>query len=238
MRKRDFRLTAASIILSAAMIAGTVPAYEGDLTMEDVPVTEQVFVAEETPQEEAPQGEAPQEGEAPAPAPADDVWVVNNEAITPQIEDADQLRFDKATGGIYGEKYQPIAVISTQIVAGSNYAYLCRTPLTEAYSPVWKIIVVYEDLEGEIKLTSIRDLTLDDLKTVEEGTPEDATGAWEPAGAEAPAEDEEAAAEEETADGAAADAAPAADTGAAGAESLLRQLFRTQYLKLSKPSTK
>ena len=226
MRKKNFRLTAASLILSAAMIAGPVPAYEGDLVMEDVPTTEQVFMPEETSQEPAPQEEeapapqeeeapAPQEEEAPAPAstPADGAWVVNNEAITPQIEDADQLRFDKAVGGLYGEKYQPIAVLATQLVAGNNYAYLCRTPLTEAYAPVWRIIVVYEDLEGEVKLTSIRDLAIDDLKTVDEGTAEDASGAWEIAGAKETAEDgagEDAAA---VAD-AAADTAEAADASA------------------------
>ena len=221
MRKKNFRLTAASLILSAAIIAGPVPAYEGDFVMEDVPTTEQVFMPEEAPQEgeapAAPEGEAPapQEGEAPAPAPApaEGEWVVNNEAITPQIEDADQLRFDKAVGGLYGEKYQPIAVLATQLVAGNNYAYLCRTPLTEAYAPVWRIIVVYEDLEGEVKLTSIRDLTIDDLKTVDEdeGATEDATGAWEIVGAQETAE-------ETSGDGAAEDASGETGDAAEGAE--------------------
>lgn len=215
--RKNFKLTAASLIISAAMLAGTVPAFEGDIVMEDVPTTEEVFVVDEpAPQEgEAP---APQEGEAPAPeggeapapqeetpalAQASDVWVVNSEALTPQLEDTDQVRFDKATAGLYGEKYQPIAVLATQVVAGSNYAYLCRTPLTEAYAPVWKIIVVYEDLEGNPKLTSIRDLTIDDLKTAAEGTAEEATGAWEIAGAQAITED--ATADEAAADGAATD---------------------------------
>ncbi len=206
MRKKSFRLTAASIILSAAMIAGTVPAYEGDLAMEDVPTTEQVFVAEETPQEPAPEGEAP--------APANDAWVVNNQAITPQINDTDQVRFDKAVSGLYGEKYQPIAVLASQLVAGNNYAYLCRTPLTEAYAPVWKIIVVYEDLDGNSKLTSIRDLAIDDLKTVAESPAEDASGAWEIAGAkEEAAEDTDTETDADTA----ADAATGADAAEAAA---------------------
>lgn len=221
--RKNFKLTAASLIISAAMLAGTVPAFEGDIVMEDVPTTEEVFVVDEpapqegeapAPQEgeaPAPEGEAPApEGEEPAPqeetpalAQASDVWVVNSEALTPQLEDTDQVRFDKATAGLYGEKYQPIAVLATQVVAGSNYAYLCRTPLTEAYAPVWKIIVVYEDLEGNPKLTSIRDLTIDDLKTAAEGTAEEATGAWEIAGAQAITED--ATADEAAADGAATD---------------------------------
>ncbi len=219
--RKNFKLTAASLILSAAMIAGTVPAFEGDIVMEDVPTTEEVFVVDEpAPQEE--EAPAPEEGEAPAPeggeapapqeetpavAQASDAWVVNSEALTPQIEDADQVRFDKATAGLYGEKYQPIAILATQVVAGSNYAYLCRTPLTEAYAPVWKIIVVYEDLEGNPKLTSIRDLTIDDLKTVAEGTAEEATGAWEIEGAQAITEN--ATADTAAADGAATDAATA-----------------------------
>ena len=206
MRKKSFRLTAASIILSAAMIAGTVPAYEGDLAMEDVPTTEQVFVAEETPQEPAPEGEAP--------APANDAWVVNNQAITPQINDTDQVRFDKAVAGLYGEKYQPIAVLASQLVAGNNYAYLCRTPLTEAYAPVWKIIVVYEDLDGNSKLTSIRDLAIDDLKTVAESPAEDASGAWEIVGAkEEAAEDTDTETDADTT----ADAATGADAAEAAA---------------------
>ena len=159
--RKNFKLTAASLIISAAMLAGTVPAFEGDIVMEDVPTTEEVFVVDEpapqegeapAPQEgeaPAPEGEAPApEGEEPAPqeetpalAQASDVWVVNSEALTPQLEDTDQVRFDKATAGLYGEKYQPIAVLATQVVAGSNYAYLCRTPLTEAYAPVWKRIL-------------------------------------------------------------------------------------------------
>ena len=221
MRKKNFRLTAASLILSAAMIAGSVPAYGEDIVMEDVPTTEQIFEAEETPQEPAPEeGEAPaqEEGEAPAATPvSDDVWVVNNEAITPQLADADQLRFDKAVSGLYGEKYQPITVLATQVVAGNNYAYLCRTPLTEPYAPVWKIIVVYEDLNGEAKLTSIRDLAIDDLKTVDEGPAEDASGAWEVAGAAETAEEEtadEAAGDDGTAEDAAAGTDAAAETDA------------------------
>ena len=45
--RKNFKLTAASLILSAAMIAGTVPAFEGDIVMEDVPTTEEVFVVDE-----------------------------------------------------------------------------------------------------------------------------------------------------------------------------------------------
>ena len=52
-------------------------------------------------------------------------------------------------------EHQPVTVLASQIVSGTNYAYLCRTVPISDYEPDWKIAVVYEDLEGNASFSNI-----------------------------------------------------------------------------------
>ncbi|MBO5558184.1 hypothetical protein [Ruminococcus sp.] len=66
---------------------------------------------------------------------------------------------EKATAGMLGAKYEPIALLGTQIVAGKNYCILCRiTPVTLDPKPTMKLVYVYEDTEGNAVITEIKEI--------------------------------------------------------------------------------
>ena len=115
------------------------------------------------------------------------------------LTEEDQVRFDKAVEGLTGAGYTPVTVLATQLVAGRNYAYLCKTvPVSTKAIPHWTVAVVYEDLQGEVSLTNVQDIDLTNLKTGDIVDMTGAAGAWEialPEGAAAalPNEDAQAA---------------------------------------------
>lgn len=57
--------------------------------------------------------------------------------------------------------YEPVAYLGSQVVAGVNHAYLCRaTVVYPDAQPAWKLVYVYEPLEGVAEITRIADLDL------------------------------------------------------------------------------
>ena len=120
--------------------------------------------------------ETTDEEEASAPATMGG-WQVYGEPasnLTPEQADI----FQQATGDLLGVSYHPVAVIGQQVVAGTNYAYLCQaTAVTPDAQAEWVVAVVYVDLEGNASLTGVNAIDLADLHTVEAGATE-AVGAW------------------------------------------------------------
>jgi len=73
-------------------------------------------------------------------------------------EDA-QAAFDKALDGLVGAEYTPVALMSTQVVAGMNYCILCQiTPVVPDATPTWALVYIYADLEGNSEITNVYDL--------------------------------------------------------------------------------
>ena len=69
--------------------------------------------------------------------PAVGSWAAaENTEITP-----DELAvFDKAIEGLMGVKYEPVLLLGTQVVAGTNYAFLCKgTVVYPDALPYWYI---------------------------------------------------------------------------------------------------
>ena len=63
--------------------------------------------------------------------------------------------FDQAAA-LTGMDYEPAAVLATQVVAGTNYAFLCKgTVVYPDAQPSWYIIYIYADLEGNDQLVNI-----------------------------------------------------------------------------------
>ena len=76
--------------------------------------------------------------------------------VTPIPEDA-QAAFDKAVESFTGNDLTPMALLGTQVVAGTNYAFLCHSSLvTEEPSDSIQVVIVYEDLEGNATISSIK----------------------------------------------------------------------------------
>ena len=90
--------------------------------------------------------------------PAVGSWAAaENTEITP-----DELAvFDKAIEGLMGVKYEPVLLLGTQVVAGTNYAFLCKgTVVYPDALPYWYILYVYEDLQGNVKVLDVENLEL------------------------------------------------------------------------------
>ena len=72
--------------------------------------------------------------------------------ITPELQEI----FEKATEGLLGVDYTPLALTGTQLVAGMNYRILCeaRTVVPDA-EPYYVTMTIYKDLEGNASVTDI-----------------------------------------------------------------------------------
>ena len=83
-------------------------------------------------------------------------------------EDA-QAAFDKALEGLDGAVYTPVALLSTQVVAGTNYCILCQiTPVVPDPVPTWALVYIYADLQGNAEIMNVYDLYIDRHATPEE----------------------------------------------------------------------
>lgn len=78
-------------------------------------------------------------------------------ALTKEAKDA----FGKAMEGLTGVSYVPVALLGTQIVAGTNYSILCRsTVVYPGAETTYAIVYIYEDLEGQASILRIQNLEL------------------------------------------------------------------------------
>ena len=88
--------------------------------------------------------------------PLDGGWTI---AENTDITDETKAIFDKALDGLVGVSYEPIAYLGSQVVAGTNYAVLCKASEINK-GTAWTIVYLYQDLEGTANILSIADLPL------------------------------------------------------------------------------
>lgn len=80
-------------------------------------------------------------------------WTINSK-FEPSENINAMVAFDKATESLESYKYTVIAVLGSQIVAGTNYSYLCRAEMAVPDAkPEYVIVNVYEDLDGNAEIT-------------------------------------------------------------------------------------
>lgn len=86
-------------------------------------------------------------------------WQIPEQITTADIPEEAENAFNKATEGFTGNDLTPMALLGTQVVAGTNYAFLCRSKLVTA-EPVESIqvVIVYEDLEGNAAISGINNV--------------------------------------------------------------------------------
>ena len=73
-----------------------------------------------------------------------------------------QAAFDKAVEGLDGATYVPVALMSTQVVAGMNYCILCQiAPVVPEAAPAWALVYIYADLQGNAGITNVYELYID-----------------------------------------------------------------------------
>ena len=102
------------------------------------------------------------------------------------IDDESAEIFTEASHALLGVSYEPLRLLATQIVSGTNYAYLCRAQVSAPdASPYYAIVAVYKDLEGNISVLSANEISLDDIHTTEDSN-SGLAGGWEIAGSGKP----------------------------------------------------
>ena len=88
-------------------------------------------------------------------------WELVEAQAVPLPEDA-QAAFDKAVENRDGMTYVPVALLGTQLVAGTNYCILCQTtPVVPNATPAWSLVYIYADLEGNAEITNVYDIYID-----------------------------------------------------------------------------
>ena len=69
--------------------------------------------------------------------------------------------FDKVTENLDGADYEPVALLGTQVVAGTNYCILCReTVVIPDSEPTFVKVYIYEDLDGNAEITGVEDVSI------------------------------------------------------------------------------
>ncbi len=77
--------------------------------------------------------------------------------ITPEAQTA----LDKALEGFVGSKVEGVALLATQVVAGTNYCFLCRvTPVVLNPVASWALVYVYSALDGTASILQITHLEI------------------------------------------------------------------------------
>jgi len=98
--------------------------------------------------------------ETPAGAALAGGWVISEDpAITDDIRNIFDQGLDSYQTGIITVVYSPVALLGTQVVAGTNYAVLSKASEINQGSK-WVIVYLYQDLEGNATVLSVADVPL------------------------------------------------------------------------------
>jgi len=101
------------------------------------------------------------EEEVIAESGEDGGYEINSGSIALDDNADAKAAFEKALEGLDGSDYEPVALLGTQVVSGTNYAILCRmTPVVEDAEPSFVILYIYEDLDGNAEISEIADLEI------------------------------------------------------------------------------
>ncbi len=79
-----------------------------------------------------------------------------NEPDSPAMTEEAAEALAKATEGLVGAEYTPAALISRQIVSGTNYCILCEIKtVTPDAAAKYALVYVYADLQGNAEITEV-----------------------------------------------------------------------------------
>ena len=77
------------------------------------------------------------------------------------LTDDQRSLFEKALEGLAGVGYEPVAYLGSQVVAGLNHCFLCKaTVVYPGAEPAYKLVYIYESLDGNASLTDVADLDI------------------------------------------------------------------------------
>ncbi len=77
-----------------------------------------------------------------------------------------QKIFNKATNGLMGMNYQPVALLAKQSVAGTNYVFLCQgQTVTAKPTKAWYVLTASKSLKNKVTLRSVKKINIANIKT-------------------------------------------------------------------------
>ena len=87
----------------------------------------------------------------------------------PAVTEELKALFEKGTEALTGVAYIPVAYLGSQVVAGTNHAFLCQAvtayPGSLETDPGYAMVYLYEDLSGNVSILSIADFDFGALCT-------------------------------------------------------------------------
>lgn len=90
-------------------------------------------------------------------------WEYNQGELSLEKNAAAKAAFDKALEGLVGCGYEPIALIGSQVVAGTNYCILCKTtPVYPNAESSYVLLYIYADPDGNAEITDEKDFAEND----------------------------------------------------------------------------
>ncbi|MBR6165004.1 MAG: hypothetical protein IKQ45_03635 [Clostridia bacterium] len=116
----------------------------------------------------------------PAAAETDGGWKINKKVGT-YLTKAETKVFEKAVEKLGGVAYTPVFTLAKQVVAGTNYAFFCKAvTATAKASTSWKVVIVYQDLQGNAEVLAVNSFNYKNIKTRKNPyTAASVAGAWE-----------------------------------------------------------
>ncbi len=77
-------------------------------------------------------------------------------AADPTVTPERKAIFDKGMEGLLGVDYVPVLYLGSQVVAGTNHAFLCQaTVVAPDAVQEWMVVYLYQDLQGSISVLDI-----------------------------------------------------------------------------------
>ena len=93
-----------------------------------------------------------------------------------QITEEELKIFNKAIEGLTGVGYEPVAYLGSQVVAGTNHCFLCKsTVIYPGATNRYTLVYIYEKFDGTEEILKFEDVTLPGTADAD-GTP--IAGGW------------------------------------------------------------
>ena len=117
-------------------------------------------VAVETTAEEAAETAETEGEKAPAAAIGQKAggWTPSE---SPELTEERKEVFARATEGLLGVNYEPVAYLGSQVVAGTNHCFLAQaTVVRPGEQPRYVLVYIWQKLDGTAEIRNIADLDI------------------------------------------------------------------------------
>ena len=97
------------------------------------------------------------------------------EPESPEVTADAKAALEKALEALDGASYEPVALLGTQVVSGTNYLMLCKIHMITANASPddfhYSFVTVYQDLEGDASIIETKDIGASDEESGAEPEP-------------------------------------------------------------------